>query len=84
MEIFSAISDFISPDTDGSQNILSFKKGDKFEIFDVNKTSAEWWGARAVADNAVGYVPSKYMKVCNILHKTHIRHTGIKNRKYKL
>ncbi|CAC5407879.1 unnamed protein product [Mytilus coruscus] len=62
MEIFSAISDFISPDTEGSQNILSFKKGDKFEIFDVNKTSAEWWGARAVSDNAVGYVPSKYMK----------------------
>ncbi|XP_071155860.1 uncharacterized protein [Mytilus edulis] len=62
MEIFSAISDFVSPDTDGSQNILSFKKGDKFEIFDVNKTSAEWWGARAVSDNTVGYVPSKYMK----------------------
>ena len=62
MEIYSAISDFKSPDTDGSQNILSFKKGDTFEIFDCNKTSGEWWGARAVINNIVGYVPSKYMK----------------------
>jgi glutamate formiminotransferase len=64
MEIYSAISDFKSPDTDGSQNILSFKKGDTFEVFDCNKTSGEWWGARAVINNIVGYVPSKYMKVC--------------------
>lgn len=64
MEIYSAISDFKSPDTDGSQNILSFKKGDTFEIFDCNKTSGEWWGATAVINNVVGYVPSKYMKVC--------------------
>jgi glutamate formiminotransferase len=62
MEIYSAISDFKSPDTDGSQNILSFKKGDTFEVFDCNKTSGEWWGARAVINNIVGYVPSKYMK----------------------
>lgn len=61
MEIYSAISDFNSPDPDGTQNILSFKKGDTFEIFDCNKTG-EWWGARAVNSDIVGYVPSKYMK----------------------
>ncbi|KAK3103003.1 hypothetical protein FSP39_015695 [Pinctada imbricata] len=62
MEVYVAVSDFISPNCEGSQNILSFRRGDKFEIFDCHKSSSEWWGARALSNNSVGYVPSKYMK----------------------
>ncbi|XP_045164423.1 uncharacterized protein LOC123528625 isoform X3 [Mercenaria mercenaria] len=62
MEIYVAISDFTPPIADGSQNILEFKKGDTFEIFDCHKTDADWWGARALKTNTVGYVPSRYMQ----------------------
>lgn len=62
MEIYTAISDFTPPIADGSQNILEFEKGDTFEIFDVHKTSEDWWGARALKTNSVGYVPSRYMQ----------------------
>ena len=63
MEVYTAISDFTPPIVDGSHNILEFKKGDTFEIFDVHKTSEDWWGARAIETNCVGYVPSRYMQV---------------------
>ncbi|XP_052780284.1 uncharacterized protein LOC128217285 isoform X2 [Mya arenaria] len=62
MEIYVAISDFTPPIVDGSQNILQFEKGDQFEIFDCHKTDADWWGARALKTNTVGYVPSRYMQ----------------------
>lgn len=62
MEIYVAISDFTPPIVDGSQNILTFQKGDTFEIFDCHKTEADWWGARALKTNIVGYVPSRYMQ----------------------
>lgn len=64
MEIYVAISDFKPPIADGSQNILEFKKGDSFEIFDCHKTDADWWGARSLKSSIVGYVPSRYMQVC--------------------
>ena len=67
MEIYTAISDFTPPIADGSQNILEFEKGDTFEIFDVHKTSEDWWGARALKTNSVGYVPSRYMQVINLI-----------------
>ncbi|KAL3852285.1 hypothetical protein ACJMK2_015947 [Sinanodonta woodiana] len=62
MEIYRAISDFNSPVVEGSESILSFKKGDEFEIYDCHKTSEDWWGARSLKDNLVGYVPSRYMQ----------------------
>ncbi|XP_060585396.1 uncharacterized protein LOC132741265 isoform X3 [Ruditapes philippinarum] len=62
MEIYVAISDFTPPIADGSQNILEFQKGDTFEIFDCHKTDADWWGARSLKTNTVGYVPSRYMQ----------------------
>ncbi|XP_064606140.1 uncharacterized protein LOC135471023 [Liolophura sinensis] len=49
-------------ENDSNDNILSFAKGDRFEVLDSNKRSIEWWGARALKDNSVGYVPSKYLK----------------------
>lgn len=64
MEIYYAVSAFDAPQGEGSENILSFDKGDKFEIYDCHKNNSEWWGARALKDSCVGYVPSKYMKVC--------------------
>ncbi|XP_048739016.1 uncharacterized protein LOC125653508 isoform X3 [Ostrea edulis] len=62
MEIYYAVSAFDAPQGEGSENILSFDKGDKFEIYDCHKNNSEWWGARALKDSCVGYVPSKYMK----------------------
>lgn len=56
------MSAFEAPQGEGSENILSFDKGDKFEIYDCHRNSSEWWGARALKDSCVGYVPSKYMK----------------------
>jgi len=68
MEIYRALSDFTPPNVEGSQGILEFNKGDRFEIFDCHKSSTEWWGARALRDNSVGYVPSKYMEVCMVVY----------------
>ncbi|XP_069140822.1 uncharacterized protein [Argopecten irradians] len=62
MDIYKAVSDFTPPSVEGSENILSFNKGDRFEIFDCHKTGTEWWGARALTSDTVGYVPSKYME----------------------
>lgn len=62
MEVYVAISDFKPPIVDGSQNILEFKKGDEFQIYDSDKTEADWWGARCLKSNNIGYVPSRYME----------------------
>lgn len=59
MEVFRAVSDFDAPSTVG--NILSFSKGDKFEVYD-SQVAGEWWGARRLLDNSIGYVPSKYLQ----------------------
>lgn len=67
MEIYQAVSDFTPPvledGAESTQTILSFKKGDKFEVFDCKHS--DWWGARRLSDNNIGYVPSKYMQVRN-------------------
>ena len=63
MELYYAVSAFDAPQGEGSENILSFDEGDRFEIFDCHKNNSEWWGARALKNSCVGYVPSKYMKV---------------------
>ncbi|XP_022298012.1 uncharacterized protein LOC111107219 isoform X3 [Crassostrea virginica] len=62
MELYYAVSAFDAPQGEGSENILSFDEGDRFEIFDCHKNNSEWWGARALKNSCVGYVPSKYMK----------------------
>lgn len=59
MEVFRAVSDFSAPST--NSNILSFQKGDTFEVFESQKTG-DWWGARRISDNSIGYVPSKYLQ----------------------
>lgn len=39
---------------------LSFKKGDKLEV--VNDTDGgDWWQARSLVSNGVGYIPSNYV-----------------------
>lgn len=70
MEIYRAVCEFNPPRGENDSiddNILSFAKGDRFEVLDSNKRSIEWWGARALKDNSVGYVPSKYLKVSILL-----------------
>ena len=61
MEVFKAVSEFSAPKSEGSLNLLSFNKGDLFEVLD--KTKSDWWGARRLNDNIIGYVPSKYLQV---------------------
>ena len=42
---------------------LSFKKGEKLEVINSNDAlnGADWWQARSLATNAVGYIPSNYV-----------------------
>lgn len=61
MEVFRAVADFRPPATQGEHNILSFSKGEQFEVFDNKK--ADWWGARRLNDDTIGYVPSRYLQV---------------------
>ena len=44
------------------EDILSFKKGDKFKI--ASKADSRWWAAYALSNGEYGYVPSKYLEVC--------------------
>lgn len=57
MEIYEAKYDY----NDETETLLSLKRGDKFYI--VDKTSANWWAARRLEDNELGYVPSSYVEV---------------------
>ncbi|XP_033100388.1 uncharacterized protein LOC117103879 isoform X5 [Anneissia japonica] len=41
-------------------DVLSFKKGDLFEV--TSKVDDRWWAARAESDNSVGYVPALYLE----------------------
>ena len=63
MEIYRALSDYAA--STAAVNVLSFCKGEQFEVLEEEKSHKEWWGARRIHDNAVGYVPAKYMKVTN-------------------
>ncbi|CAH1783226.1 unnamed protein product [Owenia fusiformis] len=62
MEMYKAISDFSAPTRVAIGRVLSFKKGDTFEILEPEKAEKVWWGARNLVSNQVGYVPAKYLK----------------------
>ena len=42
---------------------LSFKKGEKLEVINGNDAvnGADWWQARSLVTNIVGYIPSNYV-----------------------
>lgn len=42
---------------------LSFKKGENLEVINSNDAlnGADWWQARSLVTNAVGYIPSNYV-----------------------
>lgn len=42
---------------------LSFKKGENLEVINGNDAinGADWWQARSLVTNAVGYIPSNYV-----------------------
>lgn len=46
---------------------LSFYKGDKLEI--VNNSDGDWWQARHMTNNNVGYIPSNYVAPVTSLKK---------------
>ncbi|XP_071960748.1 uncharacterized protein [Antedon mediterranea] len=56
MARFKAKFDYVKERDD----VLSFKKGDLFEI--TNKVDERWWAARAESDNSIGYVPALYLE----------------------
>ncbi|XP_076447321.1 uncharacterized protein LOC143284506 isoform X5 [Babylonia areolata] len=61
MEVFKAVADFSPPACEtGLSTLLSFCKGDQFEVLD--KTKTDWWGARRLKDSVIGYVPSSYLQ----------------------
>ena len=46
---------------------LSFYKGDRLEI--VNNNDGDWWQARHMTSNNVGYIPSNYVAPVSSLKK---------------
>lgn len=57
MEVFIAKFDYEKE----REDILSFKKGDKFQI--ASKADKRWWAAYAIDSEEYGYVPSRYLEV---------------------
>ncbi|XP_070557916.1 uncharacterized protein [Ptychodera flava] len=56
MEVFVAKYDYERERDD----VLSFKKGDKFEI--THKPDDKWWAAKRIGDGCLGYVPALYLE----------------------
>ena len=53
--------------------MLSFSKGERFEILESDRSSNKsWWGVRSLRDDRIGYVPSKYMQVRNVQDSSHV------------
>lgn len=68
MEIYEAIADFTPTNNDVCQNVLTFQTGDKFVAVecsgDFSKfNNDEWFGARALKNNEIGYVPTSYVQL---------------------
>lgn len=57
MEVYVAKFDYEKE----REDILSFKKGDKFQI--ASKADSKWWAAYAIDSNDYGYIPSQYLEV---------------------
>lgn len=57
MEVYVAIADYEKERDD----VLSFKKGDKFQI--ASKQDLKWWAAYTVETRDYGYIPSKCLEV---------------------
>lgn len=57
MEVYVALFDYERE----REDILSFKKGDKFQI--ASKADKKWWAAYAIESREYGYIPSKYLEV---------------------
>ena len=62
MDIFRAVADFLP--TDNPRYVLSFYRGEMFESLEHgSRRFRAWWGVRRLSDNAIGYVPAKYLRV---------------------
>lgn len=57
MEVYVALFDYEKE----REDVLSFKKGDKFRI--ASKSDKKWWAAYTLETRDYGYVPSKYLEV---------------------
>ena len=61
MDVYQAQADFNAPAR--HKTVLSFRKGDGFEIFEKGDGENSWWGVRRFRGNKVGWVPSQYLQV---------------------
>lgn len=61
MDIFKACANFSGPGKD----ILAVRQGEAVEVLEPagERHRREWWAARRIRDNALGYIPSKYLEV---------------------
>ena len=62
METYEAKYDYCKE----CDNLLSFKKGDKFFVTDKNNNRLGWWAARKIDSNEIGYIPSSYVEVSDL------------------
>ncbi len=62
MEVYTAKFDYDKE----REDILSFKKGDMFQI--TSKADKKWWAAYAVESKEYGYIPSKYVEVSLVVY----------------
>lgn len=58
MEVYEAKYDYCD---DCGDNLLSFKKGERFLI--TYKADGGWWAAQNLASNEIGYIPSAFVEV---------------------
>ena len=57
MEVYVAILDYEKE----REDVLSFKKGDKFQI--ASKKDLKWWAAYTLETRDFGYIPRKCLEV---------------------
>lgn len=62
MEIYEAKYDYCDDCGDG---LLSFKKGERFLV--TYKADGGWWAAQSLTSNEIGYIPSAYVEVREII-----------------
>ena len=63
MDVFRATTDYIPPQ--GCRGVIPLMEGDFFEVLESEqyRYHKDWWGVRRTGDNAIGYVPARYIKV---------------------
>ena len=61
MDVFKAYQEFSAP----GEHVLQLRRGERIDVLEAasGRHKQEWWAARRIRDNALGFVPSKYLEV---------------------